>query len=78
MKIKEKVLKEVLSKINRFEKGKEKLYLAYKEDFEKAIDLTLAEVGKVIDDIEVDIDDGFHPIEKYCNSRELKQKLGIK
>ncbi len=35
------------------------------------------EVSKVIDEIEVNIDDGFHPKEKYCNSQELKQKLKI-
>ena len=77
--IKEKVLKEVLFKVKFTPvlnpKQFEKLY--------EVINLTLTERKKeekqVIDDLEHDEnEDGFHPVEKVVNSRELKQKLGIK
>lgn len=47
-------------------------YLDLKTSLEFVHDKTLAEVEKVIDEIQEDVDDGFHPIEKYVNSEELK------
>jgi len=35
-----------------------------------------AEFRKMIEELQVDIDNGFHPIEKYVNVKELLAKLG--
>ncbi len=49
-----------------------------KISFNVGVSKTLAEVGKVIDDLEHIEDDGYHPKEKVVNSKELKKELGIK
>ena len=41
----------------------------------KALKFAKAEFLKMIDELQVDVDDGYHPVEKYVNVEALKQKL---
>ena len=96
---KEKILKEVLKdgqcpdcskKVDKCDCDFKELYVTLKiKKVEEAIDLTLAEVGKVIDDLQSKIDKNKSEnimdtgYVRACNSafdilEELKQKLGIK
>ena len=74
--IKEKVLKEVFSQIKAINRGLDESNVTYREMLEEAIDLTLTEVGKVIDETFKEEFGINHP-EAYLQ-KELKQKLGIK
>ena len=49
-------------------------------ELKRAIDLTLAEVGKVIDDVHLDIHKSLSEDcpTKRCGYKEIKQKLGIR
>ncbi len=79
--IKEKVLKEIIEEhtVSKDDPNWSEIMEQFDEikpELEKAIDQTLDEVMKVIDELSENVDDGYNPIEKYVHSETLKQKLG--